>query len=112
MATTPQNFKNTTQLSSSAADVVAAVATNTTAIVRKLSFRNTGSSTRTVTVYVIASAGSAGATNELAVKAIPAGKQWNCLEAQGEVLSVGMKIQAKQDAGTDVNANCSGSNVT
>ena len=112
MARTPSNFVNTTQLSTSAADVVGVVPTSTQAIVRKLSFRNTGASTRTVTVYVIASGGSAGTTNELAVKAIPPGKQWNCLEIQGEVLNAAMKAQAKQDAGTDVNANCSGTNVT
>ncbi len=112
MARTPQNFKNTTQLSSTAADVVDAVATSTTAVVRKLSFRNTGASPRTVTVYVLASGGAAGTTNELAVKAIPAGKEWNVIVAQGEVLEAGMRMQAKQDAGTDVNANCSGVNVT
>ncbi len=111
MARTPQNFRNTTQLSNTAADIVGTVPTATKAIVRKLSFRNTGSSNRTITIYVIASGGSAGTTNELAVRAIPPGKQWNCIEIQGEVLEVGMKVQAKQDAGTDVNANCSGTNV-
>ncbi len=112
MARTPKNFKNTTQLSSTAADLVSDVATNTTAVVRKLSFRNTGASSRTVTVYVLASGGAAGTTNELAVKAIAPGKEWNCILIQGEVLEVGMSVQAKQDAGTDVNANCSGSNIT
>ena len=111
MATTPENFSNTTQLSSTAGDVVPEVPLNTQSIVRKLSFRNTGSSTRTVTVYVIAASGAAGTANELAVRAIPAGKQWNCIEIQGEVLTAGMKAQAKQDAGTDVNANSSGTSV-
>jgi len=112
MAREPENFTNTNQLSSSAEDIVAAIATNTKAVVRKLSFRNTGSSTRTVTVYVIASGGSAGTTNELAVKAIPAGKEWNVILIQGEILEVGMKVQAKQDVGTDVNSNCSGALIT
>ena len=112
MARDPKNFTNTTQLSSTAADVVAAVPSNTKAVVRKLSFRNTGSSNRTVTVYVIASGGSAGTTNELAEKAIAPGKTWNVIEIQGEILEPGMKAQAKQDAGTDVNANCSGANIT
>jgi hypothetical protein len=112
MAREPENFKNTTQLSSTAADVVAAIASNSKAVVRKLSFYNSGSSNRTVTVYVIASAGSAGTTNILAVKTIPPGKTWNCIEIQGEVLTTGMKVQAKQDSGTDVNANCSGVSIT
>jgi hypothetical protein len=112
MARTPKNFTNTTQLSSTPADIVDDVATNTTAIVRKLSFRNTGSVSRTVTVYVLASGGSALTTNELAVKAIAPGKEWNVILIQGEVLETGMSVQAKQDAGTDVNANCSGTNIT
>lgn len=112
MARDPSNFANTTQLASSAVDIVSAIATSTKAVIRKLSFRNTGSSTRTVTVYVLASGGTAGATNELAVKAIPAGKEWNCILIQGEILETGMKVQATQDAGTDVNANCSGALIT
>jgi len=112
MARDPKNFTNTTQLSSTASDVVGEVAGNTKAIVRKLSFNNTGSSTRSVAVHIIASGGSAGTTNELVSKAIPAGKTWNVIEIQGEVLEPGMKAQATQDAGTDVNANCSGANVT
>lgn len=111
MAREPSNFANTTQLSTSAADVVPEVPANTKAIVRKLSFNNTGASTRIVTVYVIAAAGTAGVTNELISKPIPAGKQWNCIEIQGEVIETGMKVQAVVDTGTDVNANCSGANV-
>lgn len=112
MARDPKNFSNTTQLSENADDVVATVAGNTKAVVRKLSFRNTGATARTVTVYVIAASGSAGTTNELAVKAIAPGKTWNVIEIQGEIIETGMKVQAKQDAGTDVNANCSGANIT
>jgi len=46
------------------------------------------------------------------VKAIPGGKTWNVVEAQGEILEVGMTLQAKQDTGTDINVNCSGADVT
>ena len=112
MARTPTNFANTTQLSTTAADVVPAVATNASAVVRKVSFYNSGTSTRTVTVYVVAAAGTAGTTNILKQKAITPGDTWNCLEIQGEVLNAGMKVQAAQDVGTDVNVNCSGTIVT
>lgn len=112
MATQPQNFVNTTQLSSTASDVVSVIPAGTKAVVRKLSFKNTGSSTRTVTVYVIASGGTSGTTNILDDKAIPAGKTWNVLLIQGESIEAGMKVQADQDTGTDVNANCSGVLVT
>jgi hypothetical protein len=108
MATSPENFANTTQLSTSVSNVVPLVAATSRSVVRKLSFRNTGATTRVVRVYIIASGGTAATTNELAVRAIPAGNQWNCIEIQGEVLTEGMKAQAVQDGGTDVNANCSG----
>ncbi|MEE8289579.1 MAG: hypothetical protein V3R25_09220 [Nitrosomonadaceae bacterium] len=112
MARTPQNFANTTQLGTSVGDIIAAVSSNTKAVVRKVSFFNTGASTRTVTVYVIASGGSAGTTNEFKIKAIPAGQSWNLIEIQGEVLSAGMKVQAKQDSGADINVNTSGVDIT
>lgn len=112
MATDPKNFKNTTQLSSSAGDIVSAVSAGVKAVVKKASFFNSGSSTRLVTVYVIASGGTAGTTNILAKKSIPAGKTWICHELISEVLEEGMKAQAIQDSGTDVNVNVSGINVT
>ncbi len=112
MARDPQNFSNNNQLSSSAEDLISAVPAKTKQIVRKLSFRNTGTTSRTVTVYVVESAGSADTGTELAEKAIPGGKEWNVLLVQGEVFTEGMTLQAKQDTGTDVNANCSGSTVT
>ena len=112
MAREPQNFTHNNQLSSTAEAIISAVPQNTKQIVRKLSFRNTGATTRTVTVYAVESAGTAGTANELASKAIVGGKEWNCILVQGEVFTTGMTLQAAQDAGTDVNANCSGTTVT
>jgi len=113
MARDPRNYAAQTQLSTSASTIIAAVPDNTKAIIRTLKFNNTGSSTRTVTVYIVAaSPGTAATTNEAITKAIPAGKTWNVIEAQGEILEPGMTLQAKQDAGTDVNINCSGADIT
>lgn len=112
MARTPQNYSHNNQLSSSAESLIAAVSANTTEIVRTLKFRNTGSSVRTVTVYIVESGGSADTGTELIAKAISAGKTWNVIDVQGESFTEGMSLQAKQDAGTDVNANCSGTQVT
>ena len=112
MARTPENFSHNNQLSTSAVSVIEEVPANTRQVVRKLSFRNTGASTRTVTVYVVGAGDTAGTTNELQVKAIPAGKEWGCVLAQAEVFTEGMTLQAKQDAGADVNINCSGVTVT
>lgn len=112
MARTPTNFTHNNQLSSSAESLVSSVSSNTDAIIRKLSFYNSGSSNRTVTVYVVETSGTAGAANTLAVKTITPGKTWNCIEIQGEILATGMSLQAAQDAGTDVNVNCSGALIT
>lgn len=112
MARDPQNFSHNNQLNSSGVMIIEAVAPRTKQVVRKLSFRNTGASTRAVTVYVVQSGGSLGVTNELQVKSIPAGKEWNCTLVQAEVFDEGMTLQATQDTGADVNINCSGVTVT
>ena len=112
MAREPENFTHNNQLSSTAEAIISAVPSNTKQIVRKLSFRNTGSTLRTVTVNVVEVSGTAGTANEIAVKSIPGGKEWNCILVQGEVLTTGMSLQVKQDTGTDVNVNCSGTTVT
>ncbi|MBL4651266.1 MAG: hypothetical protein JKY53_00165 [Flavobacteriales bacterium] len=78
-----------------------------------MSFYNSNTTTnRIVTVYVVETSGTADTGNTLVVKSIPPEKTWNVIEIQGEVLTTGMTVQAKQDTGTDVNANVSGANVT
>lgn len=112
MARTPQNYAHNTQLSSTATVLVPVVAQNTSAVVRKLSFFNSGTVNRTVTVYVVEASGVAATKNTEVVKTIPPGKTWNVIEIQGEILETGMSVQAIQDAGADVNANCSGADIT
>lgn len=112
MPRTPISFSIQKQLSSTSSDIVAAAAANTQRHVTSMSFHNSGGSTRTVTVYRIPSGGTAGTTNILAVQTIPSGKTWICYPAINEILEVGQFIQAKQDAGTDINVNCSGSVIT
>lgn len=112
MARTPQNYAHNTQLSSTATVLVPVVVQNTSAVVRKLSFFNSGATNRTVTVYVVEASGVAATSNTEVVKTIPPGKTWNVIEIQGEILETGMSVQAIQDAGTDINANCSGADIT
>ncbi len=112
MARTPQNYAHNTQLSSTATALVPVVVQNTSAVVRKLSFYNSGTSSRVVTVYVVEPSGSASTSNTEVVKTIPPKKTWNVIEIQGEILETGMSVQAIQDAGADVNANCSGADIT
>lgn len=112
MARTPKNFSHNNQLQVSATIIIEAVPANTQQVVRKLSFRNTGSDPRTVTIYVVQSGGSPATGNELQVKAIPPGKEWSSPLIQAEVFEVGMTLQATQDVGSDVNVNCAGVTVT
>ena len=112
MARTPQNYAHNTQLSTSSTVLVPAVVQNTSAVIRKLSFYNSGTVNRSVTVYVVEASGVADSGNTEVVKSIPPGKTWNVIEIQGEILETGMSVQAKQDVGADVNANCSGADIT
>ena len=113
MARTPNNFSLNNQLSTTAESLNDAVLSTSQAIIRKLSFYNSNSTTsRVVTVYMVESGGAADAGNTLVVKTIPPLKSWNCLEIQGEVLEQGMTVQASQDSGTDVNTNMSGTTIT
>ena len=112
MARTPVNYAHNLQLATSAVTIVSAAQASETKMVRKLSFYNSGTATRTVTVHIVESAGSAGTANILDKKGIPGGKSWNVVIPQGENLVSGMTLQATQDVGTDVNVNCSGSLVT
>lgn len=105
MARQPENFSIENQLSTAAETLYTPSNTNEIGTIRKLSFYNSGSSTRLVTVYVVASGSSAGTTNILVQRSIPPLKTWNCLEARDEVIKYGQSLQAVQDAGTDVNAN-------
>ena len=112
MAVTLRNYAHNRQLSTSATILVSAVAINTSAVIKKLSFYNSGSVVRTVTVYAVEASGTADAGNTEAKKAILPGDTWNVSTIQNEVLQTNMTLQASVDAGTDVNANCSGADVT
>lgn len=113
MARTPDNFSLNNQLSTTAEILHTPSASGESAIIRKLSFYNSNTTTaRQVTVYIVQTSGSAATTNTMAVKTIPPLKTWNCLEAQGEVLEFGVSLQVDVDAGTDVNANMAGTTVT
>lgn len=112
MARTPQNYAHKKQLSASPTIIVPSVVQNTSAVVRKLSFYNSGSLTRNVTVHIVEASGTASTSNIEAVKAIPPGKTWNVIEIQGEIIETGMTVQATQDSGSDINVNCSGADIT
>jgi len=109
MSRTERNYAHNTQLSATATDIVSSVPQGVVSVVSKLSFYNSSTTTnREVILYAVESGGTAGTGNILARRSIPPQQPWNVMEAITERLTAGMKLQAVQDAGTDVNVNCSG----
>jgi hypothetical protein len=85
----------------------------TTAIIRKLTFVNTTGGAVTVTAHLIASGGSAGATNTIAsAKSLAAGEAWSCSDAEGQVLEAAGFIQALASANTSITIIGSGIEIT
>jgi len=113
MAALLRNYASNLQLATSAVTIISAVAADTQANPSKLSFYNSSTTlARLVVVHVVEDSGTADTGNTLVRKSIPPLKTWNVVETQGEILEAGMKLQATQDAGTDVNVNCSGTDFT
>ncbi len=90
------------QLTASAATYYT-VPANTKSVIKKLTFTNTDTVARTVTVYLVPSAGTAGVTNILvSARAIAAGDTYDCTEALGQTLLPAGFIQALADVGSKV----------
>jgi hypothetical protein len=83
---------------------------NTKTIIKKLTFTNNDTVARTVTVHLVASGGTGGATN-IITKAYPIGPgaTYEAFEAEGQVLQVGDFITAFADVASMV--TCHGSGV-
>lgn len=113
MSRIEKNYAHNLQLATSAIDVVQAVPDAVTSVISKLSFYNSSSTTaRLVTIHAVEDGGTADTGNTVARRSIAPLTTWNVIEVINERLSKGMKLQATQDAGTDVNANCSGADFT
>lgn len=101
MSVTPRTI-TAAQLTATAATYYTAPA-NTKSIIKKLTFTNTDSSARTVTVYLVPAAGTAGVTNILiSAQSIGAGECWECYPASGQVLQALGFIQALADVTSKV----------
>lgn len=108
MSATKTNFAHNLQLATSAVTIIPAVSTGVQVSVSACSFYNSGSSSRTVSVFVVESGGTASTANLIAVKNIQPSKTWICVEVLRQVFASGMSLRASQDAGTDINVNASG----
>ena len=107
-----RNYAHNTQLSSTATVLITVVPSNTKAVVKKLSFYNSGTTNRLVKIYVVPISGSIAITNLEVEKSIAPQKTWDVIAILNEVFETGMTLQATVDSGTDVNANCSGADIT
>jgi hypothetical protein len=112
MAYTPKKLMTPAQLTGSAATYYTSP-TNGRTVIKKMTFSNNDSSARTVTVYLIASGGSAGVTNILTIaKSLAASETWECTEAEGHIIGGGDFIQALADVTAKVTMHLSGVEMT
>lgn len=88
-------------------------AEKTNTIIKKLTFTNTDTSNRTVTVYIVPSGGSADATTTLiSAKVLIPGETWECFEAEGHVIEPAGTLQMVASAATAITAIGSGVKIT
>lgn len=82
---------------------------NTKVQIKKLTFTNNDSSAHTVTIHIVASAGTAGVTNIITKAAsIAAGATYEAFEVEGHVLQPTDFITAFADAASQVTCHGSG----
>jgi len=86
--------------------------TATRTIIDKLTGYNSDTVTQTLTVNLVASAGAAGASNIIVVKAISAGETYTFPEIVGHVLEAGGIISIKASAASKIVIRASGREVT
>lgn len=111
MSVQPKALIPAAQLTNSAATYY--TATRCTARVDNMTVTNTDSSAHQLTVYLIASGGSAGDSNTIIdTKSIHAGETYTCPEMVGKIIPSGSFIQALADAGTVLTISAGGIEIT
>lgn len=92
-----------------AATIVYQTPANVTAIAKRVTFTNTDTAARTVTVYRVPKSGAPGATN-IIIDAYPlsAGQDYSPIALSGLVLAAGESLQALADVTAKVNCFASG----
>ena len=82
---------------------------NTTTILKKVTVTNTTSSAQTVTIYLVASGGSAGASNCItSAQTVAANAVYEAYECENHVLMTGDSIQALASAASSLTLRVSG----
>ena len=86
---------------------------STRTIIDKMTATNTTAGTLTLTVNLVASGGSVGASNTvISAQAIAAGATYTCPEVVGHFLNPGDFISAKASAATSITLRISGREAT
>lgn len=111
MAATNKRLVEGSQLTTTAATYYSAPSTTTT-LLKKVTVTNTSGAAATVTLYLVPSGGTAGATNTVtSAKSIPAGGYYEAYEAEGHVLAPGDSLQALANTAAAVTLMVSGIEV-
>jgi hypothetical protein len=88
-------------------------ATNTRAIIDKMTLCNTTGGPITATIDLVDSGGSAGVTERIiSARSLAAGETYTCPEAVGHILNAGDTIQGLASANTSITIRVSGREVT
>lgn len=112
MARTAKVLAAGSQLTTSAATYYTAPSSTTT-IIQSVVLTNTNGSTRTATVHLVASGGSASASNMvLSARSLVAGETYIVPGCAGMVLAAGGTIQALASANTAISLMASGTEIT
>ena len=111
MAITPRALIPAQQITASA--VTYYTASKCTARVDNFTATNTTAAAHTLTVYLVASGGSASAANcIISAKSINAGETYNCPEMISKIIPDGSFIQCLADAGAAITVSAGGIEVT
>lgn len=112
MAITGKRMVAGSQLTASAATYYT-VGASTRAQIQAMTITNRNASSRTVTIHLVPSGGTADDTNIiLAAKSLAQNESYKVIEAIGQWLEAGGTIQALASAATSVNLVASGIEVT
>lgn len=88
-------------------------ATNLKTIIDKMTLTNTTAGAITVTIDLVDSGGTAGATERMiSARSIAAGETYTCPEVVGHILNSGDSIQGLASAGTSITIRASGREVS
>ena len=111
MATTPKPLLDPALVANSTTTYYT-VPTATTTIIKHLALHNTSASPVQVTVYLVESGGTAGASNQIFKKTIASLESYPVYSALNATLEAGATIQAIAGTASAVSLHASGNEVT